>query len=121
MTKMLKCQTRKELIERLKGLICISSERPALAFVIEDIDFEGYYELEWDRYHSLGKYYGLNGIVSKLMDLSLTHRIAKIHCHEFMSVRGMWVFFDVFESKDGTTNIDSEIMDLILRLNCTKA
>lgn len=114
---MAKRPTRKKLIGRLKDLIWISSGKPILAFTVEEVDSEGYYELGWTR-----TYHDLDGIVSKLMDLSLTHRIANIHYQEYVSVTmfGMCVFFDVLESKDGTTNIDAEMMDLILRLNYEK-
>lgn len=113
MTKMWKRQTRKKLIERLKSLIWLSPGMPVLAFNVEEVDSEGYCcELEWDK-----QYYDLDGIVPKLMDLSLTHRIVNIRRQEFVTVRGMCVCFDILESKDGTTNIDSEMMDLILRLN----
>ena len=113
---MKKRPTRKKLIERLKELMWLSSGKPILDFTAIEIDSDGYYELEWwDRTH-----YDLDGIVSKLMDLSLTHRIAKIRCQDYVTVRGMCVCFDVIESKDGTTNIDAEMMDLILRLNYKK-
>ena len=113
---MVKHQTRKKLIERLNELIWLSSGRPILDFSVVEVDSDGYYEFDWwDRTH-----YDLDGIVSRLMDLSLTHRIAQIRCQEYVTVRGMYVCFDVIESKDGTTNIDAEMMDLILRLNHKK-
>ena len=108
----MKRPTRKKLIERLKGLIWISSGKPILAFQVEEVDSEGYYDLD-----SAITYYDLDDIAPKLMDLSLTHRIVNIRWQEYLDVHGMRVCFDVLESNDGTTNIDSEMMDLILRLN----
>lgn len=113
---MVKRQTRKKLIERLMDLIWLSSGKPVLTFIVEEVDSEGYYELgSEDR-----TYYDLDGIVSKLMDLSLTNRIVKIRYQEYVIAFGLCVFFDVVESKDITTNIDADMLDLILRLNCKK-
>ena len=112
---MLKFRTKNRLVERLNELICVSSWMPILAFVIEKVDFEGYYDLGWTK-----TYHELDEIIPKLMDLSLTHRIAKIWWQEYMFRCGMCVCFEILESKDGNTNIDSGMLDLILKLNCKK-
>ena len=111
----MKCQTRKELLEKLNELIWISSEKPVFGFTVDEVDSEDYYILGWDT-----TYYDLDGIVSKLMDLSLTHKMVKIRCQEHVIVCGITVCFVLAESNDGNTNIDSEMIDLILRLNCKK-
>ena len=110
----MKRSTRKKLIKTLNDLIWLSSGQPVRNFIIRYLGEYGLYDL-FD-YEDLD----LDGVVSKLMELSLTHRVAKIHHSKYVTVNGMCVCFFVIESKDGTTNIDADMMDLILRLNFKK-
>ena len=110
---MMRQMTRKRLYKTLRDLTFLSAGRPVRAFMLNNLDSEGCYDpLNWD----MGTY-TLEGVISRLMELSLTHRIAKIRCQEYVTVRGMCVFFDMIESKDGTTNIDSDMMEMVLKLN----
>lgn len=110
---MMRQMTRKRLYKTLKDLAFLSAGWPVRAFMLNELDSEGYYKLlPWEVDE-----FTLEGVISKLMDLSLTHRIAKIRRQEYVDVRGMCVCFDMIESEDGTTNIDSDMMELVLKLN----
>lgn len=110
----MKNQTTKKLLEELMELIRISSRLPVRNFTIRYFDDYGLY----DPFDS--EDLDLDGVVSKLMGLSLTHRMAKIHYSKCVTISGVCIYFYVLESNDGTTNIDADMLDLILKLHCEK-
>lgn len=108
----MKRHTRKKLLQRLDDIQMLSKGIPVKQFNIEFITSDGCYLLEKDE-----NLYSLDELLARLMDLSLTHRMARIHMVEFVFTKGMCVTFVLREDKNNLTNIDVEFMDKIMKLN----
>ena len=107
----MKRQTRKKMLRKLDDIQMLSKGIPVMQFNIEFITKDGCFLLEKDE-----KFYSIDELLARLMDLSLTHRMARIYMDEFAFLKGMCVTFTLKEDKFNLTNIDVEFMDKIMKL-----
>lgn len=99
--------TDAELIEVIRDIVKQTTIIGSRNYRIVFLDIEANPDGLWSFYEN-----DIEEMVMKLYDLSLTHRIVKLDISE--RGRGM---IDLYlePSDDGTTNIDAELIDLLVR------
>ena len=107
----MKRPTRKKLLSSIDRIGLYSDLNPIRLFKLKFLDENGA-----ELYDRSVDVYNMDDLVAMLMDKSLVHRIVRISSSEFILTKGMCVFFTLMPDKDHRTNIDSEFMERIMRL-----
>ena len=107
--------TRKRLLQELTCLAECSSFNPIATIKIYFANACG--DPDFD---SAEKFYDMDKMAGRLMDLSLTHRITKSDYVKFMFQTGMAVSLVLAEDKDYRTNIDDEVVELLMKMKWSR-
>ena len=108
---MKKRQTRKKLLEALDQIAAYSRFRPVGEFIVYFTDENG--AMLWDDKVELDT---LDGIVSLLMDKSISYRVVKVSSADFLFEKRICVSFTLSPDREYRTNIDADFMERIMEL-----
>ena len=103
--------TRKKLLEALDQIAAYSKFRPVMTFIVYFTDENG--AMMWDDKVEIDT---LDGIVSLLMDKSISYRVVKVSSAEFLLEKRICVSFTLSPDKEYKTNIDADFMERIMEL-----
>ena len=108
---MKKRPTRKKLLSALDQIVIYSKYLPVMKFMVYFTDENG--AMLWDDKVELDT---LDGIVSLLMDKSISYRVVKVSSADFIFEKRICVSFTLSPDREYNTNIDADFMERIMEL-----